>query len=181
MKTFLQYLQEIFDTSAPVDASVPHPDLHFQNDQLSVYKNPEQKTEVYIKTGNSKDIPDYKKTFGLNRHFDRSSIIDFTVNDSYLKPVSGALYDPERARITTTPEESDNSTNAMRAVFGAVHDHIMKYKPDAIFYETVSPKRHALYQRFSKRYRIPFYNSVYSLETMEKARQEGRLADLDMF
>ena len=50
MKTFLEYLKEMFDVSTPVDLNTPHPDLVKQTEDTSVYKNPEQKTEVYIKT-----------------------------------------------------------------------------------------------------------------------------------
>jgi len=137
MKSFLQYISEIFDpktTEPPVD----HPD----------YEGVDKKGQHVYRAGVGTDgVVDTFFSLGNIQHggkqYPNAVEAEFRVNDSWKKNDTNRGIDP-------------------REVFRAVHSHFDHFlrtrKPSAIFYDTADPTRHRIYQMVAKKYGISAIN-----------------------
>lgn len=136
MKSFLQYISEIFDPKTE-----PPPEQH------SDYEGEQDGVHTYQAGVGRDGVVTSLFTMGTIEHrgmnFPGAVEAEFRVNNSWKKNATNRNVDP-------------------REVFRAVHSHfdhfIRTRRPSAIFYETADPVRDRIYRMAARRYGIAAFN-----------------------
>ena len=135
MKSFLQYISEIFNPSQTQDPPKAHPDYQGLNDQGQ---------HTYWTTVGPYDHA-VESVFSIAKigDYPRAAEVEFSVNGSHKPP-------PHMNRRT--------AKLIMDRVFSHMEHYIRTQRPDAFFYDTQDPTRHWIYQMAARRFGIPAFN-----------------------
>lgn len=137
MKSFLQYISEIFDPKT-TEPPATHPD----------YEGEDKSGQHVYRAGVGTDgtVETFFRVLDVEhggKHYPNAVDAEFRVNNSWKKNDNNRGIDPKE-------------------VFRAVHSHfdhfIRTRNPSVIFYDTADPVRHGIYQMAARRYGIRAIN-----------------------
>jgi len=156
MKTFKEYITEMFDTSAEVGPYY-HPDYEFIPAGVGSKRFMFDVVDTHLYRGDIRDSEaEYRVSFMAKKIEDGVSKMSFAVNYNFDKP--------------PTPIPPHHALAIGKKIHEYFHHHMMTQRPREIVYDTDDPVKHSIYQAMASRYGVTATN-ITQVNSRKKSRR----------